>query len=370
LYQPLRRSSAWKHSDRKAGVPRLSRPFTIEPAWKETAGEDSDRQLAERVERASRFGHNLDSFRLAATPGAGEGATASGVIQRTGGNDKKRKKTQKDDDKKIIIKKMKAKKDEDQKTGTEKKDNKRKRNPKEDTTDKEVKKRKRKPPSEFPDKTIKELKSLDNDWSSYGANQSRVFFKTKKSTSKETNPHKLSNSKINNIFKQSENVVGEKPYTGLREKQALRWMSTIAFRYLNKEEKDPREVQSALLDKLYMATNTGTGNKALEELVGKVSKGKKPGLELMKSMYSSIKDEKDLSRREKRHLKKFNKRILDDTTASKYKDYESIQKALEGPVTIASEGEEGLHAERRIGLKSGQKTLPPKKVGGVKRTAI
>ncbi|HKV10213.1 MAG TPA: hypothetical protein VJ725_18875 [Thermoanaerobaculia bacterium] len=322
LYQTLRKPSRSSRFSRKAELSRAFRPFSVESFQPEETGEGP---WEERLEKASRFGHNL--FRMGET--RNEAAGAPGVIQLNG--DKKNRKRKRSE-----ISKSEG----------------------EEELEPPKKKRRR---SEFPDKLSEKL---GVDWTSYGAGQSRVFFKTRKSSPKTENPHGLSKNKIGKIFQDTENVVGPKSYSGLRNKQALRWMSTLAFHALNKEEKDPREVQSALLDdQLYMATNTKKGNQALENLNPKKDQ---TGLQVLQNLYESVRDEK-LSSREKRHFKKLHKRILNDKTSSKYKDYEEIRKALGGSLAIASGGDEGLHAERRIGLKAGKDKLPSKSVGGVKR---
>ncbi|QSS95497.1 DUF4157 domain-containing protein [Streptomyces sp. M54] len=173
-----------------------------------------------------------------------------------------------------------------------------------------------------------------------------------------------------------DNTMGPRSYEGEPDKQAMRWVSTVVKNYLTKKGQDPREIQAAVHGgELYIAGNTTAANLLLASRVEGLS-----GSAFLKEVleeYPTNSDDLlrgDAEGRLARHSDKTHKRIANDSGDEAVNaKYANVIKALAEPVTVASGGEEGYHAERRIvdhltGDKS-EKAIP-NSLAGTKRPCV
>ncbi|MFB6397516.1 hypothetical protein [Polymorphospora lycopeni] len=180
----------------------------------------------------------------------------------------------------------------------------------------------------------------------------------------------LKKGKLADFYADSDNVVEPRSYGSDREGQALRWISTLVFKYLNHLDLNPVEVQAAVHDgALYIAANSGKGNTELARIAGRYKTGTQ--------FVTRILDELDrleraadsaltFSEREERHRAKLRLRILDESTRWDG-DYPLVCETLTEPVVVCADGEDGLHAERRISRAVG---VTPTHIAGVKRPCV
>ncbi|MCK9921977.1 DUF4157 domain-containing protein [Frankia sp. AgPm24] len=172
------------------------------------------------------------------------------------------------------------------------------------------------------------------------------------------------------------NTMGPRSYEGDRDKQAMRWVSTVVKNYLQMEGENPIEIQAAVHEgKLYIAGNTTAANSLLASHMHGLS-----GSEFLKKVLKEYPTDSDdllggnAKGRLARHSDKTDKRIANDSAdAAVTAKYADAIKALAGPVTVASDGEDGYHAERRIvdhltGDKS-EKVIP-NSLAGTKRPCV
>ncbi|MFD8062426.1 DUF4157 domain-containing protein [Streptomyces cyaneofuscatus] len=147
------------------------------------------------------------------------------------------------------------------------------------------------------------------------------------------------------------NTMGPRSYEGERDKQAMRWVSTVVKNYLTEEGQNPIEIQAAVHGgRLYISGNTTAANSLLASHL----EGLSGSAFLNKVLKEYPADSDDLLRgdaegRLARHSDKTDKRIANDSgDEAVTAKYASVIKALAEPVTVASGGEDGYHAERRI----------------------
>jgi Domain of unknown function (DUF4157) len=226
-------------------------------------------------------------------------------------------------------------------------------------------------------------------WEAWGGGQSLVLFKPVPAIA--GGPELNAKTKKAEIHDRSPSVIGPQPYAGRRIRQAMRWLSTVAFRHLNNEGVDTREIQAALaLGKIHIAGNTRGSLKKLDELTTE-----KSGVQAVQAMISAIEDvERDLvvkiealkaadqgkearklegdllTDREKKHIRKTKARLL-QTGAQSPDDWAPVRSALaaQGAFTICWMGSGNLHAERRIEQQLGS-DFDPAMLGGVKRPCL
>lgn len=187
--------------------------------------------------------------------------------------------------------------------------------------------------------------------------------------------HGLNKGKLTDFYRDSDNVVAPRSYREQREVQALRWISTLVFKYLHHLGNDPMEVQAAVHNgSLLIAANTSRSNNALNELVKsrtgaafvalivtEVNRLEKETASLTKKQ-----DRLTFSEREDRHRSKLVARIINATDALA-DAYPLVRKALTQPVVVCANGVQGLHAERRINMHAG---VTPVHISGVKRPCV
>ncbi|MEU0984608.1 eCIS core domain-containing protein [Streptomyces griseus] len=148
-----------------------------------------------------------------------------------------------------------------------------------------------------------------------------------------------------------DNTMGPRSYAGEPDKQAMRWVSTVVKNYLTEKGENPIEIQAAIHgEKLYIAGNTTAANSLLASELGGLS-----GSAFLKKVLKEYPaDSDDLLRgdaegRLARHSDKTDKRIANDSADEAVTEkYANVITALAEPVTVASGGDEGYHAERRI----------------------
>ncbi|MEV0611670.1 hypothetical protein AB0I61_35575 [Polymorphospora rubra] len=180
----------------------------------------------------------------------------------------------------------------------------------------------------------------------------------------------LKQGKLADFYADSDNVVAPRSYKTDREEQALRWISTLVFKYLNHLELNPVEVQAAVHDGgLYVAANSGKSNTELAGIAGKCKTGAKFVTRILGELdrfERAAGSALTFSEREERHRAKLRLRILDESTRWD-EDYPLVCEALAEPVVVCGAGEEGLHAERRISRQVGE---TPTHIAGVKRPCV
>lgn len=190
------------------------------------------------------------------------------------------------------------------------------------------------------------------------------------------------------LFHKDPQVVAPYSFEDQRPRQALRWISSVTLRHLErlKEEKvltkDPVEVQAAIHEgKLHIACNTNEGNKFLEDNFSNVTG--KPFLEQL--IKDNPADEALLGKytgRSHRHTVKAQGRLFEssegqeghpDDARNYAAEYAAVCKALQSPIVVANVGEEGEHAESRIAQKVNPetRTMPANVVvAGTKRPCV
>jgi hypothetical protein len=174
---------------------------------------------------------------------------------------------------------------------------------------------------------------------------------------------------LNEIYSASANVVAPRTYDRTREQQALRWISTLTYKYLTEVRKEtPEEVQSAVHGgAFYIAANTDKSNEVLRGF----QQQKLTGNAFLDQVLTAL-NQADVkwSPRETRHLKKLRTRVLPG--GAKLCDYgatvyPAVSAALTGRIWVCSEGPNGLHAERRI---SSYLRVVPADIAGVRRPCV
>ena len=239
----------------------------------------------------------------------------------------------------------------------------------------------------FKDELIGALEA--KGWSPCGGGQRLVLYKPLQGSK---GPEVSTKTVSGEIHQGSASVIGPQSYQTQRPRQALRWLSSIAFKYLNNKKVDTREVQAALANgRIYIATNMKVsmdvlhtltsgqrGLEAVQTMIAAIEGADRDAQARLKkyeedSDYSDSEDEtvlksRLLSKREGRHLRKTKERLLSGGPPG---DWDMVRQALGnmGTFEVCIVGEKGLHAERRIKEKLGQ-DFDPKMLGGVKRPCL
>ncbi|MBD0741325.1 hypothetical protein BG418_07460 [Streptomyces sp. CBMA152] len=187
-------------------------------------------------------------------------------------------------------------------------------------------------------------------WSALGANQSLTLHKaTPAAADAAPGDLKLTANKSNALYGSSQNVRSPRKYEeGEKNRQALRWISTITLNYLKAAEMKPEEVQAAIHGgKLYISANRNAQNTALSAL----ATSQPTGSDFVRALIAGMTD--NPTKREARHTKKATDRLLNPAVQAGEipKEFEGIIATLTGKPEIPAGvpgKQEGLHAERRI----------------------
>lgn len=187
----------------------------------------------------------------------------------------------------------------------------------------------------------------------------------------------LGESKADKLYGDSGNLRKARTFTDAeRNRQALRWISTIAFTYLNDSGSRPEEIQAAVAKgddaaevdlqelKLFISSNKDSVNETLRNLAAGQENGKEFVATMLESMVAG-------SAREKRHKHKLRKLLGETEVPPVFWD---VVQALNGAVNVpprqADKASDGMHAERRIVNTAGADKVSPDMIGGVKRPCV
>ncbi|WP_416974851.1 DUF4157 domain-containing protein [Streptomyces sp. 4F14] len=176
----------------------------------------------------------------------------------------------------------------------------------------------------------------------------------------------------------NETQSGPHDYQNEPEVESLRWISTVMKRYLIADGMDPTEVQAAIGDKgdLIISTNKKEVNEYLNKRLGDGRSLIGTALESgpvteqgweKERPAGSPSDEKSKEAavgRERRHFEKLGL-LTSQEDAEVSARYRRVLDAFGTGVVVASDGDPGLHAERRIKIRNGNKT--PDYLAGTKR---
>ncbi|MFF3202885.1 DUF4157 domain-containing protein [Streptomyces sp. NPDC002962] len=203
----------------------------------------------------------------------------------------------------------------------------------------------------------------NHGWTEYGGQQNKTvhFPVASDNAPAHAKSEGLKGAALSAMYHGTDNIRKERSFSAERPEQALRWISTVTFNYLNDLRKQPEEVQAgvsgvqqegpdgaaAMRYQLYISSNKDGANKALSDLYeGKAN---------AKAFLSAILEagEPNLSSRtarEQRHAQKLASRLLGDREGMEA--YGAVLQALGGSVSVPAKQEDaatdGLHAERRI----------------------
>ncbi|MEU6733957.1 DUF4157 domain-containing protein [Streptomyces physcomitrii] len=199
----------------------------------------------------------------------------------------------------------------------------------------------------------------------------------------------LKETKMGGMYHGSGGISGKRSFKQVPVEQALRWISTAAFNYLNDLGKQPEEVQAGVAGvdsapvapntetlkkyELYISSNKDTANKALADLRGTKNNARALLTDLLAANTATVNDTNtERMPFEKRHASKLASRLLGSAEGSER--FGELLQALAGPVNIpegrAEQGEDGLHAERRIMASAPEGSIPANRIAGVKRPCM
>ncbi|MET9366008.1 DUF4157 domain-containing protein [Streptomyces sp. NPDC006632] len=173
-----------------------------------------------------------------------------------------------------------------------------------------------------------------------------------------------------------ENTMAPRSYRGEPDKQAMRWVATVVKNYLTDYGANPVEIQAAVHEgALYIAGNTTASNSLLADHLEGLS-----GSAFLKKVLEEYPAEAahlnsgNADGRLARHTDKTDKRIVGDNVDAAAADkYKNVITALSKPVTVASGGDDGYHAERRIVSHlsgDGPEQVIPDSLAGTKRPCV
>ncbi|OQR60082.1 hypothetical protein B6E66_30930 [Streptomyces maremycinicus] len=202
----------------------------------------------------------------------------------------------------------------------------------------------------------------NHGWKEYGGQQNKTvhFPIASDNAPAHAKSAGLKGAALSAMYHGTENIRKERSFSAERPEQALRWISTVTFNYLNDLRKQPEEVQAgvsavqqegpdgvATRFQLYISSNKDGANKALTDLY----EGKASAAEFLTAVLKA--GEPHLSSRtalEQRHAQKLASRLLGDGQGREA--YSAVLQALGGSVSVPPKREDaatdGLHAERRI----------------------
>lgn len=202
----------------------------------------------------------------------------------------------------------------------------------------------------------------NHGWKEYGGQQNKTvhFPIASDNAPAHAKSEGLKGAALSAMYHGTDNIRKERSFSAERPEQALRWISTVTFNYLNDLRKQPEEVQAgvsavqqegpegaATRFQLYISSNKDGANKALTDLY----EGKASAAEFLTAILKA--GEPNLSSRtalEQRHAQKLASRLLGDGQGRDA--YSAVLQALGGSVNVPAKREDaatdGLHAERRI----------------------
>ncbi|MER5200627.1 eCIS core domain-containing protein [Streptomyces sp. NPDC002755] len=202
----------------------------------------------------------------------------------------------------------------------------------------------------------------NHGWKEYGGQQNKTvhFPVASDNAPAHAKSEGLKGAALSAMYHGTSNIRKERSFSAERPEQALRWISTVTFNYLNDLRKQPEEVQAgvsavqqegpegaATRFQLYISSNKDGANKALSDLY----EGKASAAEFLTAVLKA--GEPNLSSRtalEQRHAQKLASRLLGDGQGREA--YSAVLQALGGSVSVPPKREDaatdGLHAERRI----------------------
>lgn len=178
------------------------------------------------------------------------------------------------------------------------------------------------------------------------------------------------------IAVRNEKTSGPHDYQNEPEVESLRWISTVVKRYLIADGQDPTEVQAAISDKgdLLIAANNRAANTYLKEKVNggmsfigtalRTTPVTEEQWEREKGGSRDALSKKAAAGREKRHFESLGT-LHDQNQPEVAERYRKVLDAIGRDVVVADDGDSGLHAERRIRIRNGNRT--PDHLAGTKR---
>ncbi|WP_406007402.1 DUF4157 domain-containing protein [Streptomyces sp. NBC_00637] len=202
----------------------------------------------------------------------------------------------------------------------------------------------------------------NHGWKAYGGQQNKTvhFPVPSDNAPAHAKSEGLKGSALSAMYHGTDNIRKERSFSAERPEQALRWISTVTFNYLNDLRKQPEEVQAgvsavqqegpegaATRYQLYISSNKDGANKALSDLY----EGKASAAEFLKAiLQAGASNLPGRTALEQRHAQKLASRLLGDQQGRDA--YSAVLQALGGSVSVPAKREDaatdGLHAERRI----------------------
>ncbi|MFE1926770.1 DUF4157 domain-containing protein [Streptomyces asoensis] len=223
----------------------------------------------------------------------------------------------------------------------------------------------------------------NHGWKEYGGQQNKTVHFPVASANPPAHAMSegLKGATLSAMYHGTDNISTKRSYATERAEQALRWISTVTFAYLNDLRKQPEEVQAgvsgvqqegpdagaAMRYQLYISSNKDGANKALSDLY--------EGKDNAKAFLAAVLEagEPNLSSRtarEQRHAQKVASRLLADRAGMEA--YGTVLQALGGSVNVPAKQEDaandGLHAERRIVESAPEGSISA--IAGVKRPCM
>ncbi|WP_314223468.1 eCIS core domain-containing protein [Streptomyces zaehneri] len=200
-------------------------------------------------------------------------------------------------------------------------------------------------------------------WTEYGGAQNKTVHLPLPSASPPAHAMSegLKGAAMSAMYHGTDNIRTKRSFATERADQALRWISTVVFSYLNDLRKQPEEVQaglSAVQDEtmdsdapnryqLYISSNKDNANKALSDLYAGQESAATFLTAILEANEPSLASQ---SARERRHAQKLASRLLKNPEGREA--YGTVLQALGGSVSVPAKREDaatdGLHAERRI----------------------
>lgn len=184
----------------------------------------------------------------------------------------------------------------------------------------------------------------NHGWKEYGGQQNKTvhFPIASDNAPAHAKSEGLKGAALSAMYHGTDNIRKERSFSAERPEQALRWISTVTFNYLNDLRKQPEEVQAgvsavqqegpegaATRFQLYISSNKDGANKALTDLY----EGKASAAEFLTAILKA--GEPNLSSRtalEQRHAQKLASRLLGDGQGRDA--YSAVLQALGGSVNV------------------------------------
>ncbi|MFE3598916.1 DUF4157 domain-containing protein [Streptomyces sp. NPDC059096] len=223
----------------------------------------------------------------------------------------------------------------------------------------------------------------NHGWQEYGGAQNKTVHLPVASDSapEHAKSEGLKGAAMSKMYHGTGNISDKRSFADKgRVEQALRWISTVTFNYLNDLSKQPEEVQAGISTtdaagpdgttakkyELYISSNKNSANKALNDLYAGQTNARAFLAAILEANEPNLASR---TAREQRHAQKLAKRILGSKDG--VGQYGAVLQALAGPVNVPANAEEdGLHAERRIMDSAPEKSISNDQIAGVKRPCM